>query len=127
MRRTIITLASAFLLVACGYETGLDYAEDVVTQSPPTVSRIEPSTGTTGTTISIYGFGFSTAVPSNIVVIGDQSVSAETYELLDNPTPTEIERLTATVPDGLAVGESSVVVVVYDNVSNADVTFTVTP
>lgn len=126
MRYVGIIVVLALSLASCG-RAGPDYPDDVVTQAPPTVSRIEPTSGPGGTAISIYGFGFSVAAPTNIVVIGDRSVSAETYRLLDAATSTEIECLTATIPDDAPAGESTIAVVVYENVSNATETFTVTP
>ena len=77
--------------------------------------------------ITVYGFGFSYSTPVNVIIIGGEGVSATDYQLLANPTPTEIEMLTATVPANAAIGPSPVTVTVYDNTSNADVIFDVTP
>ena len=94
---------------------------------PPTVTRIAPATGPVGTVIQIFGFGFSVAPPENVVIIGDTGVSATAYDLVANPTSDEIEVLTATVPNDTPLGDSSIVVIVGEHTSNADVMFTVTP
>jgi len=126
MKRVLPILSLMLVLSACG---GGDpgYSDDVPTQAPPFVSRVEPTSGPVGTTITIYGFGFSIAAPTNLVVLGGSGSAATSYQLLNNASSIEIESITAVVPNDAAVGSSEVMVVVYDNVSNADVTFTVTP
>jgi len=116
------------LLSGCG-GSGADggFPDDVPTQVTPLVSRIDPATGPAGTAITIYGMGFSISYPNNIVVVGDAATSATGYALVSPPTADEIESITATVPDDAPLGDNSVYVVVYDNASNTDVTFTVTP
>jgi len=114
------------LLFSCGGE-GPNYYDDVVTGSPPIVSRVDPAAGAAGTQVTIFGLGFSYIIPTNIVTMGTVGAVAETYTILANPTATEIESITFTVPADLAPGEYPVVVVVHDTASNADVTFTVTP
>ena len=111
---------------ACGPAV-LTFPDDVVTQTFPLVNRVEPASGAPGTTITIYGFGFSAAPPLNVVTVGGSSSVATDYQLLTNPTSDEIEQLTATVPNDAATGQSSVLVVVHENASNADVLFEVTP
>jgi hypothetical protein len=125
MHRLVIIMCFALALGACG--TASLFSSDVVTQTPPTVSRVEPTSGPPGTEVTIYGFGYSIDTPINIVIIGGSGSSATEYQILGNPTPTEIETLTATVPDDAELGESSVVVVVHQNTSNTDVMFDVTP
>ncbi len=120
----------AIALNSCGYGwdgSESDYPDDVPTQSPPIVSRVEPTSGPAGTVITIYGFGFSLNPAINVVIVGDAGASATDYQLVASPTANEIEQLTATVPADAAIGESGVVVVVYENASNADVLFDVTP
>jgi hypothetical protein len=125
MRRLVIIICFTLALGACGEVTL--FPSDVVTQTPPIVSRVEPASGPPGTEITVYGFGYSINTPNNIVIVGGSGSSATEYNLLDNPTETEIESLTAAVPDDAEIGESSVVVVVYQNTSNADIMFEVTP
>lgn len=126
MRLVGIYFAFLIALSACG-SSGLNFPDDVPTDSPPVVSRVDPTAGAAGSQVTIFGLGFSDAAPNNIVVIGDAAVSATGYRLLDNPTSSEIEALTATVPTDATAGANSVAVVVYDNTSNSDVQFTVTP
>lgn len=125
VNRRLVILPVLLLIASCG--GGNNYPSDVPTDSPPIVSRVDPSAGAPGDSITIFGLGFSIAAPDNTVIIGGAAVAATSYRLVDPPTSTEIEALTATVPTGAAVGTSSVVVVVDDQTSNADVTFTVTP
>lgn len=112
-------------LVSCGSSDGFE--PDVPTDSPPIVTRVEPNSGGVGTEITLFGLGFSIAVPENIVIVGGIGASATSYRLLSNPTSSEIEALTVNVPAGAALGEGPIYVVVQGNVSNADVSFTVTP
>ncbi len=126
IRRTLILCCLCLLgLAACGSSS--DYSSDVPTDSPPYVNRIDPASGQAGDAITIFGFGFSAAAPLNIVLIGGAGSSASAYQLLPNPTATEVESITATVPVGAAVGQGAIAVFVEDNVSNADVLFTVNP
>lgn len=97
------------------------------TGTTPVVSTITPTTGPVGTVITINGLGFSDAPPNNIVIIGNIAVAAATYSLVAVPTATEIESLTATIPAGTTLGSNSIVVVVHENTSNSDISFTVTP
>ena len=123
--RKILIIACMLVLAACG---SVDpYSPNVVTDLPPTVTRVDPTTGPAGTRIQVFGFGFSVAAPENIVIIGNSAVAAETYDLVVNPTSDEIEVLTATVPNDVELGDASIVVVVGSHTSNADVLFTVTP
>jgi hypothetical protein len=104
-----------------------NYSENIPTNSPPIIDRVDPNAGAPGDTISIYGFGFSVAPPENIVVIGGAATSAASYNLLPDPTDREIEVITAEVPTGAEVGEGAILVEVDGNASNSDVSFTVTP
>ena len=127
MRLCTLTIAiCALLITSCGSSSS-QFEPDIPTDSPPIISRIEPTTGPAGTVITIYGFGFSYAAPINIISIGEAATPATSYRLLDTPTSTEIEALEATLPDDVAVGESPVIVIVYENASNSDIIFTVTP
>lgn len=126
LKRFCIFVVLACALSACGASSD-PYGPDIPTNSPPFVSRVEPNTGRAGDTVTIFGFGFSVAVPANIVIIGGAATSAATYTLLSNITADEIESITAVVPDDAELGEAAIYVQVHDNVSNADVSFTVTP
>ncbi|HPQ80358.1 MAG TPA: IPT/TIG domain-containing protein [bacterium] len=129
--KRLIHIASIFLILflfsSCGGSGGSDFPDDIPTQTNPIVTRVSPDSGPAGTAVTIFGLGFSTNFPNNVVVIGDTASPATGYNLVEPPLPTEIEAITSTVQDGAALGVNSVVVIVYDNVSNADVTFTVTP
>ena len=114
------------LVASCGGST-TGYAPDVPTNSPPIVSRVDPNSGGPGSEVTIFGFGYTISVPENIVVIGGVATNATSYRLLSNPTSTEIEAITVDVPANANVGEGPIYVIIYDNVSNADVSFTVTP
>ena len=123
----ILAISVMLIALAAGCGSPSIFADDIPTNAPPIVSRVDPTSGSPGDTITIFGFGFSLVPPNNIVVIGGTATPATDYTLLDQPTATEIEALTVVVPDGAQAGESGVVVVVHDFSSNADVLFTVTP
>lgn len=122
-KRIAILILLAAVASACGSASGV--SSDVPSGSLPIVSRVEPAAGSSGDAITVYGVGFSSAAPYNIVIIGGAGVSATSYELLPNPSGDEVEAITTTVPTGALAGEDSVVVMVHENVSNADVMFTV--
>lgn len=124
--RAFPTVALLAALVAAGCGSG-GFPGDVPSDSPPIVSRIEPDTGAPGDAITIYGVGYSFVPPNNIVIIGGAASTATDYRLLDNPTEGEVEAIDATVPAEAAAGEGGVVVMVADNVSNSNITFTVIP
>lgn len=123
--RTIAILTIFSAIISCGGE-GADYYDDVVTGSPPVVTRMDPAQGAAGTQVTIFGLGFSYISPTNIVTMGSVGAAAEDYTVLQNQTAAEIETITFTVPADLAPGEYPVVVVVHDTASNSNVTFTVT-
>lgn len=70
----------------------------------PTVSGVNPTSGTLGTTLTITGTEFSTTPSSNIVLIGDSDCS------VTSSTATEIQ---CTVGAG-ALGSQSVTVIVKE-------------
>lgn len=109
------------LVAACGDD--LRYNETVPTQTSPFVNRIDPATGPAGTVVTVFGFGFSAVPEYNIVFFGATPAFATNYSLVSPPAAGEIEALTVTVPAGVAVGNSSVFVSVFDNVSNTNVNF----
>jgi hypothetical protein len=112
--------------LSCGSSGGSGIPSDVPTGLMPVVSRVAPETAARGDEITIFGFGFSSAYTKDVVVIGNSSTSATYYDLVDDPTPEEIEYLEATIPDDAEAGENSVMVFVDGHASNADVVITVT-
>ncbi len=127
MRWRITFIAAFTLCAACGNSGPFEYASDVPTNAPPTVTRVDPASGPIGTLVTLYGFGFSFAPELNAVTIGQAMAIADTYTFLEAPTSEEIESLTTTVPAEAIEGASPVVVLVHEIPSNADVVFTVTP
>ncbi|MFA4873810.1 MAG: IPT/TIG domain-containing protein [bacterium] len=120
-----IALISLFLAASCG--SGDGFQPDVPTDAPPIISRVDPNAGSPGDNITIFGLGFTISYPENIVVIGGAATTATSYRLLDNPTASEVEAITVTVPTGAQLGEGPVYVQVHGNSSNSDVSFTVNP
>ncbi|MFH0799473.1 MAG: IPT/TIG domain-containing protein [Pseudomonadota bacterium] len=124
LKKTAI-IAYLVLLAACGGSSGSSFPADVPTKSPPVVSRVAPATGAPDDAITIYGLGFSSTPTFNIVIVGGAAVAATSYSLVDPPTANEVESITATIPADANVGADSIAVMVHDEVSNADITFTV--
>ncbi len=124
IRFTALMIAAIAMSSCLG---GDGFQPDVPTDSPPVVSRVDPNAGRPGDPITIFGFGFTTSFPENIVIIGGSATNATSYRLLTNPTETEIEAITANVPDEAIAGEGPILVQVHGNSSNSDVSFTVTP
>jgi hypothetical protein len=125
VRKYLAILCIALPLAACSSTDS--FQADVPTDAPPIIDRVDPNAGSTGDPITIFGFGFSTSIPENIVIIGGAAISATSYRLLDNPTDREIEAITVDVPEGAELGEGPIYVQVHGNQSNSDVSFTVTP
>lgn len=121
----IFVFCALSFALSCG-STGDEYDTTVPTQTTPYVNRIDPAAGKAGDTVTIFGFGFSTAAANDIVTIGSAAASAGAYNLLDGSTAGEVESLTVTVPTGVTAGVNNVFVTVLGNTSNANVTFTVT-
>ena len=123
----MLTIVAAMVLLGASCGSGSDYDATVPTDSPPIVSRVDPNAGVASDEITLFGFGFTIAFPENIVVVGGGATSATSYRLLTNPTPTEIEAITFTVPADAVPGEGPIYVQVYGNASNTDISFTVVP
>ncbi|PIU55270.1 MAG: hypothetical protein COS89_07825 [Deltaproteobacteria bacterium CG07_land_8_20_14_0_80_38_7] len=125
MKKIILLLiVISVFFSSCGGGGG--YSPDVITDSPPTVLRVDPAACPVNTEVTVFGFGFSVAAPDNIIVIGAETIISTSYSFLTNPTNGELESLTFTIPDGMAAGTYSVIVLVDGNPSNSDITFEVT-
>lgn len=119
-------LCSAAACIPGGGDDGDPY-ENIPSSMDPVVAQVTPAVGAVGDTITVIGVGYSLVPQENIVIIGGGAVAATAYGLVPAPSGDEVEQLTATVPDGAALGLNSVVVLVNENTSNADITFTVIP
>lgn len=124
--RTISLLAAVLLMASCGGSSN-DIQEDVASGSPPLVTSLSPTSGPVGTEVTVTGIGYSYIPPNNTIMIGSESTVATAHDFLTNPTSSEFETVTFTVPDTTPLGADSVVVIVGDYASNTDVLFTVTP
>jgi len=119
-----LVLLSFFMFQACG--DGLNFDTTVATGTDPYVHRVDPANGKAGDAVTVYGYGFSSEAASNIISFGSSSVTALGYALA-NPAEGEIEALTATIPAGVSAGDVTVFVTVFENTSNANITFTINP
>ncbi|MBI4125246.1 MAG: IPT/TIG domain-containing protein [Deltaproteobacteria bacterium] len=115
-------------LLGCGSSAtetaGFDPSVSI--QASPFINRSAPTSGRSGDTITLFGFGFSNEAPNNIVTAGGAAATAASYSLVASPTSSEIESLTFTIPTGAATGAGNLFVTVFENTSNA-VSFTVNP
>lgn len=130
MRRPVHLLTAALGLLAsfaCGDPSTIVVDSNVPTASLPLIARIAPTSGSVGSTVSLFGLGFSVAPEENIIFVGTSATSANTYTLTGGGNPAEIEEITFTVPGDLVGGTYSVFVEVLGNPSNADMSFAVTP
>ena len=114
-----ILLITVFLF-SCGSSTNID----VPTDTDPFIEVVDPSSGVSGDEIRIKGVGFSEAAPNNIIILGEEIMTATNYGLLDPPEGSSIEYITFNIPAGMAAGSYNLLVMVHDIVSNV-VTFTV--
>ncbi|MBI2092400.1 MAG: IPT/TIG domain-containing protein, partial [Deltaproteobacteria bacterium] len=103
----------------------LEFDSTVPMQLSPYVHRIDPANGKAGDTVTILGFGFSAEAGSNIISFGGEEAVAASYAEVSPAVEGELESLTATVPDGVSVGDAPVYVTVFSNTSNANVSFTI--
>jgi len=124
MRRYFVVVLFCLCCLSCG---GADEPFDptVSTQAYPYINRINPVAATAGDAVNIFGFGYSAAAELNVVIINGVEALATNYTLLAAPTSTEIERLTFTVPAGIAAGTYDIYVFVLGNVSNTNVQITI--
>lgn len=119
MRKLLILIITVTLFtLSCGGRNGLDFDASIATQSYPIISRVDPATGTAGDTITIFGFGFSSAGELNTVVLGDNAIVAQNYALLDPPVDDEIEQIDFVIPTGLTADTVDLSLLVLENVSN---------
>lgn len=101
--------------------------------APPVISTVSPAAASIAgaTVVTLSGYGFSSVAASNIITIGTGTTSAATsataYGLVAPATATDIETLTFTLPTGTPVGVQNIFVTVFNNVSNANLSLTVTP
>jgi len=117
----------AIFLIGCGSAQDTnDFNSTVSTQAPPFINRVNPTSGSAGATITLFGFGFSSATPSNVIMVGGTSTSAATYGLVSPAANGEIEQLTFTIPAGATAGAGNIFVTVFENSSNG-VAFTINP
>ncbi len=115
-------------LCACGDVAPSDVFEaNVATGLPPTVTRVAPTTAAVGSTVTIFGYGFSVIPTDDIVLIGGVVVPASTYDVATPQAAGEIEQLTVVIPVDQPVGATTLGLVVYDEASNNDVALTITP
>lgn len=111
------------MLAACGkVET---QGGEVPTSTPPIITRVDPATAAPGDTVTIFGFGFTSTAQLNFVFLDSAVILADSYEVLATPTEDEIEAITFTVPDDSADGDYSIMIEVYDNLSNTDKLLTI--
>ena len=96
-------------------------------QATPVLSSVTPATAAVGSTIALRGAGFSAVAQENIVWLGTQSAMASKYTLLSPATSAEIEEIQTTVPSSLAPGTYNIIVQAGDNLSNNNISLTVTP
>ena len=127
MKRGFLLVFFLLFASSCGSDLLDDFDPTVPTQMTPYISYIDPANGSVGDTVEIHGFGFSTEAASNVVVFGNVSAFAASYELVAAGISDDIEAITVTIPPGAAVGINDVSVTVFDNTSNANITFTVDP
>ncbi len=125
--RTFFGIVALFVLSACGQSSGPGLDPTIATNTFPLLTRVAPTAGKPGDTITLFGSGFSEVATENIVNIGGATMQATNYALVDPPAVGEVESLTATVPAAVPVGIQSIFVIVFENTTNTDLTFTVTP
>jgi hypothetical protein len=113
-------------LSACGVgDLGIEGT--VPTDTFPIVMRVSPDSGAAGETITVFGVGYSIIPNENILFLGEGASAATSYGLVTNGEPGEAEQLTFPVPAESLPGDQAVVVLVNENTSNADLSFTVLP
>lgn len=118
------------MLIGCGSAAD-DRVEpfdaSVATQVAPVVTRINPTFGRAGDIITIFGMGFSVIPEDNIVLLTSAAAPAFSYSLASPAGSGEVEQLTFAIPTNARAGITSVIVNVYDNSSNSDITLMVNP
>ncbi|MDO8461888.1 MAG: IPT/TIG domain-containing protein [Deltaproteobacteria bacterium] len=118
--------ALVVLTTACS-EQGADFPETIISQSPPFLKKVDPAAVHRGDVLTLYGLGFSIVPEENNIRIGGIAVSASASSL-NNPVVNDSpEKLTVTIPQGVADGEQAVSIFVIDQPSNGDLKVTVLP
>lgn len=125
--RYIILLFAAFVCASCG-SGAAGTGGEVPSGSPPILTRVVPASGPIGTSITIYGVGFTLVPELNFVYIGSSMTQASTYAVI-NPqtTPGESEYIVATVGTDAVVGNNQELVVFVNGAVSDPITFSVTP
>lgn len=113
--------------MGCGSQADFHFDPTVSTQAPPFIARVAPTTGRAGDTITVFGFGFSTIATANTVSFAGTAVNAATHALVDPAVGAEIEKITVTLPSSATTGATTIFVTVFEQTSNNDTVFTVTP
>ena len=127
-RLFLLIIFGLSLIASCGSANETSNVNaSVATQLPPVIARVSPTSGRAGDSVTIFGFGFSSAAASNVINVGGQAVAASSYALLNPPAAGEIESLTFAVPSGATTGAGGIFVTVFELTSNADVQFIVNP
>lgn len=120
-------LAAAVCLIGCGGIGTADFGSNVPSGAPPVIQRIDPASGSSGDTVTLFGVGFSIVASENILHIGENTIAASEYSLIEEPEPGEAEQLTFEIPPEVSAGEYNIFITVIDQPSNTNLTFTVTP
>lgn len=112
-------------LMGCG-TTADPIHSSVSTQLLPFIVATEPATVSTGDTLTLFGFGFSSHENANIAITGDDTIFASNYTLVSGRDDGAIESLDITIPAAAAAGDSTLLLQVFNNTSNVH-TITITP
>lgn len=116
------------LLAACGSASG-EFSDTVPTQSTPFLTRTSPTDLQVNDTATIFGLGFSIVPEENVILLGEQEILAETYDLVDpfEAQNGEVEKITFTVPANAAFGMQNLLVTVLENESSNALNVNVSP
>lgn len=118
------------VVVGCGSATDDlpgSFDASVATQVAPVVTRISPTIGRAGDIITIFGVGFSVIPEDNIVLLTSAATPAFSYTANNAAGSGEVEQLAFVIPSNAKSGVTFVLVSVYGNSSNSDITLIVTP
>lgn len=128
MRWSALLLIGMFIGCGSAADDSVEpFDASVATQVAPVVTRINPTFGRADDVITIVGVGFSVIPEDNIVLLTGSAALAFGYNAVDAAETGEVEELTFAIPTNATTGITSVIVNVYDNSSNSDVTLMVNP